>query len=58
MTLLDVLRTTGVRKGGSDGTEDFGAFYSGHVTITPIKLDWTDQTALSEVGKWGLTEGK
>jgi len=37
---------------------DVGAFYSGHVTITPIKLDWTDQAALTEVGKWGLTERK
>ncbi|HJY84183.1 MAG TPA: hypothetical protein VKK81_24240 [Candidatus Binatia bacterium] len=37
---------------------DVGAFYSGHVTITPIKLDWTDQAALTEVEKWGLTERK
>lgn len=33
---------------------DVGAFSSGHVTVTPIKLDWTDQSALSEVEKWGL----
>ena len=34
---------------------DVGAFYSGHVTVTPIKLDWTDQATLDEIGKWGLT---
>ena len=33
---------------------DVGAFYSGHVTVTPIKLDWTDQARLSEVEKWEL----
>jgi len=37
---------------------DVGAFYSGHVTVTPIKLDWTDQAELPELKKWGLAERK
>jgi len=37
---------------------DVGAFYSGHVTVTPIKLDWTDQAELPELKKWGLAEQK
>jgi broad specificity polyphosphatase/5'/3'-nucleotidase SurE len=37
---------------------DVGAFYSGHVTVTPIKLDWTDQAELLELKKWGLAEEK
>jgi 5'-nucleotidase len=33
---------------------DVGAFSSGYVTVTPIKVDWTDQSALSEIEKWGV----
>ena len=36
---------------------DVGAFYSGYVTVTPIKLDWTDRETLSQIEKWGLATG-
>lgn len=36
------------------GDTDVGAFYRGYVTVTPIKLDWTDYEQLSELEKWGL----
>ena len=36
---------------------DVGAFSRGYVTVTPIKLDWTDREALSEIEKWGLATG-
>ena len=34
---------------------DAGAFYRGFVTVTPIKLDWTDREALKKVKKWGMS---
>jgi 5'-nucleotidase len=36
---------------------DVGAFSRGYVTITPIKLDWTDREVLPEIEKWGITTG-
>jgi len=33
---------------------DAGAFYRGFVTITPIKLDWTDHEVLKKVKKWEM----
>jgi len=36
---------------------DVGAFYRGYVTVTPIKLDWTDRETLSQIEKWGLATG-
>jgi 5'-nucleotidase len=36
---------------------DVGAFYRGYVTVTPIKLDWTDRDTLKKVKKWGLEKG-
>lgn len=34
---------------------DTRAFLSGHVTVTPIRLDWTDYETLGELAGWDLS---
>lgn len=64
-------RYDGYAQEGSDGDEtlyrlrlgfqrpteggDTRAFLSGRVTVTPIRLDWTDYDTLAELASWELT---
>ncbi|MDP6762830.1 MAG: 5'/3'-nucleotidase SurE [Planctomycetota bacterium] len=36
---------------------DTAAYFSGAITVTPLRFDWTDRAALERVGGWELGEG-
>ena len=36
-----------------EGT-DFSAVASGHISVTPLKLDLTDEPALADMESWNL----
>ncbi len=45
------------RTGGATGVEpgsDSALYLDGYITITPIRMDWTDEAAMRDIDTWGL----
>ena len=49
-----VFRPTVAPTQGHPSGSDTEAFVAGMITIAPLRFDWTDEEALSEVGSWDL----
>ncbi len=41
-----------------DSTTDTWAYQNGYVTLTPLRLDWTDYDLLEAMKSWELQLGK